>query len=362
MVRITNSFGGEMTVNEIIVNSSNSQISGTRTVDLSSTAAITGQTYNDDPSLTEAQKQVKMLFETPMAIAADGVKDIIIPVAPVSSSNKFTVTVKALYGGTAYAFKNTQTSGGSLDRNQLGYVPISLSASGVHTYENLVSTVDEYNAMVSTVNAATSGSLTYTIDGTIDFGGATVTPMVLQSGVTLTLNGIYDATLKDMRVGEIVSGSDSYCGMIKASNNNDVTITGITVENADLSGVTNGNPLRIGAFLSHATGSVNLSNCKVKNATFPGAITNTSNSSSYIGGFLGYLNSNSVTSSNISNCEIMQDGSHNITVTTVWGNMVLYFGGLAGNTTITSGINISHCNVKVESVSITGNNRDNGSS
>lgn len=229
-VKITNNFGGEMSIKEVIVESSVSQISGSCEVNF---ANVTNQTANDD-AVTDAQRRVRMLFEsTALNIANDSTEEVILPVMPVSGSNKFTVTVNATYGGKTYTFSRTQGTGGSMARNELGYVPVTMSASNEHV-GLLIRTVLDYNALVSQINAMTTGTATVraTIDGTIDFGGATVTPINLNANHVI-INGTNNAKLTNLSFGGV---SNCY-GMTYSNNVSSVIeISDVTIENATMAG------------------------------------------------------------------------------------------------------------------------------
>lgn len=300
-IGITNNFGGDMTVTDIIVQSSVSQISGLRTIDFSD---ITTQSANDI-SVSEEQRQVQMLFdETSLVVANNSTKDIVIPVLPVSSSNKFTVTVNTTYGGKKYSFSKSQNNGGALGRNQMGYVPVTMSASNSDV-SILISNTTDYNNLVTYINGLTSGTTTVrvTIDGTIDFGGASVTPINAREN-NIILNGTHNATIKNLTMTGV---SNCYGLTYSFSPYSTITINDLTVEDITLPG-NNGTTCYTSAICAYTKGNVTLNNCTVKNITIGQA---SQVLETYFGGLIGFIFVNNANSAplivNIQNCNYYQD-------------------------------------------------------
>ena len=354
MVRVTNSFGSTMYLREIKIESDLSQLSGSRTIDLTSAANIMNQSAIDD-GVTPKQKQVRMLFMTPLEIAS-GYKDILIPVCPVSNNNKFTVTVVATNGTSCYTFSRTQTGGAentdrSLVRNQMGYVPVEMSTGSSYIGSStMVSSVSEYKAMVTAINSATSGTLNYTINGTIDFSNGYADSIVLKSGVTLNINGINNATLRNLKFRTYSNNSNNYCGWITALNNtNSTTLSNITIENVDMSEASDNNRLRAGAFLSLASGALSLTNCTTRNITFPPGTSSSTNKE--IGGLIGSITGTCT----INNCSFEQNSDISLSPN---ATNSYYLGCILGFTHYSNGTNttnISNCTVKANSLTITTN-------
>ncbi len=302
-IRLTNNFGGDMTVTDITVQSSVSQISGVRTVDFTN---ITGQNAND-VSVTDEQRQVQMLFdETTLVVANSTTKDIVIPVLPVSASNKFTITVNTTYGGKKYSFSKTQNTGGALGRNQMGYVPVAMS-SGSSDVSILVSNTTDYNDLVTYINGLTFGTTTVrvTIDGTIDFGGASVTPIYAREN-NIIINGTHNATLKNLTM----TGASSCYGLTYSfSPYSSITINNLTVEDITLPG-NNGTSCYTGALCAYTQGKVTLNNCIVKNVSIG---QSSQVLETYFGGLIGYIYTNTESSTpieiTISNCNFYQDNT-----------------------------------------------------
>lgn len=348
-IKLTNSFGGSLTIDEIAVQSDVSQICGSRTVDFSDESALTSQTANDAEVAAE-QKRVRMVFADAegrrLVLGNSETEYVVVPVLPVSSSNHFTVIVKATYGGKQYVFAKTQTSGGALARNEMGYVPVAMSAGNEDVVDYLIETTSEYNTLVSNINGRVSGytgNVRVTINGTIDFEGATVDPINL-AYASLTINGINNATIKNLTM----NGNSNNYGLVSyVGSSYSLAVNNLTVENMTLPG-TNGNTLsNIGAICASTSGDVSLSGCKVKNITV--GTNETTGLSPNIGGFIGYINATRATAVEVSidNCRYLQD------VTPIASNTISLdrprIGGLIGYAMENYGkeihLNINDCNI-----------------
>ncbi len=127
MVEITNYYGFAVLVDSIEVRSSDEgtpyQLSGTTTIDL--TDANMGITPNSSP--TEAQKKVTMTFGDgthALKIDQGATRRVMVPVLPVGSGNRFSITVGVHKDGNSNvkkAYPKTQRTGGSLPRARMAY-------------------------------------------------------------------------------------------------------------------------------------------------------------------------------------------------------------------------------------------------
>ncbi len=301
-VSVKNQFGDDITVNEIVVESSLSQISGTRTVDFSN---ITSQTAND-VSVTDAERKVNMVFDEPLVVANNESKDVLLPVLPVSSSNKFTVTVIATFNGKRYSFSRTQNTGGALARNEIGYVPVNMSAADEHV-SILVNSASDFSSLVSYINglSASGNTVRVTIDGTVNLGGASVTPINVQ-GNTLVIEGTNNAVLKNMTF----SGASNYYGLTYSTNAaSSITINNLTMEDITMPG-SNRTQCYIGTMCAYTQGNITLNGCTVKNVSI-GQSSQTLEAA--FGGLIGYLHVNSTGRdplvAQIQNCNFYQDNT-----------------------------------------------------
>lgn len=301
-ISVINRFGAEMSLDEITVESSTSQICGVREVVF---ANITGQSAND-AEVTDAQKKVRMVFDSPLAVAYNTSKNIVIPVLPVSSSNKFTINVTATCNGKHYAFSKSQTTGGALQRNEMGFVPVEMSATS-EDVSLLVSSVADYNSLVTYINGLTAGSTTLkiSVDGTIDFGGASVTPINANAN-TIIFEGKNNATIKNLTM----TGASNCYGLTYSFNpSSNITFKDVTVEDITLPG-NSGTICYLGPLCAHTKGNITLDGCTVKDVSIGQA---SQVLQPYFGGLVGYLFVNNANTlpliANIRNCNFIQDAS-----------------------------------------------------
>lgn len=125
-VEITNYYGFAVLVDSVVVTSSNDgtpyQISGVTNINLND--ANMGITTNSNP--TEAQKKVKMIFDGthPLKIDQGATKKVQVPVLPVGSGNKFSISVTVHKDGNQAVnktFSKTQSTGGAMGRAKMAY-------------------------------------------------------------------------------------------------------------------------------------------------------------------------------------------------------------------------------------------------
>lgn len=125
-VEITNYYGFAVLVDSVVVTSSNDgtpyQISGVTNINLND--ANMGINTNSNP--TEAQKKVKMIFDGthPLKINQGATKKVQVPVLPVGSGNKFSISVTVHKDGNQAVnktFSKTQGTGGAMGRAKMAY-------------------------------------------------------------------------------------------------------------------------------------------------------------------------------------------------------------------------------------------------
>ena len=200
-VEITNNFGFNIKVTNVTVSSNKYQLSGERTIDItnieSSVPACT--------TSTAADKQVQMSFSTVsvdascLDIASGGTSRVQIPVLPVGSDNRFTISVtvqntdlnKTYTFSKSQADESTQTNFALL-RAQIGYAPakfggvFSVSATeqvrfapGNLQYQASTGTwrfaEHQYDCIITGTNGNVSGcdnaNISHTYSGWIDLFG-----------------------------------------------------------------------------------------------------------------------------------------------------------------------------------------------
>lgn len=126
-VEIINYYGFAVLVDSVVVTSSDAgtpyQISGVTNINLTNDSM--GITLNSNP--TAGQKKVKMLFGDgthAMKINQGATKKVQVPVLPVGSGNKFSISVTVHKDGDAAVtktFTKTQSSGGAMGRAKMAY-------------------------------------------------------------------------------------------------------------------------------------------------------------------------------------------------------------------------------------------------
>ena len=320
IVEITNSLASEVTVDSIIVGSDHYQLAGSKDITLSSSLAVTAE-----QSDVASDKSVTMRCNgaTSLTIPVSQTKSIQIPVLPVGSGNHFSVTVAAHIGSDKYVFTYTQPSGGDLPRKYVGYVPVTLSASGDNVYSgsDIISTTSEYTTMAAFVSSKTSGTYKYVIDGIIDFNNSAITPITVKPGVTLVINGINNATIKNTTV------SAQRCGLVGDLDGN-LIVNNLTIENMQATWPSSDS--HFGAFCAYAFpgSTLQLNNCISKDPSLSGTYTK----NNYFGGLVGHNNNTSVS---LNQCQFICDNALSI--------HAARFGGLIANILSTSYVSITNC-------------------
>ena len=124
-VLVANNFGIDIEVDSIVVSSPTYQLGGSRNITLGADMTVEACT-----TAVAADRRVVVYFDggTPLKVNSGDTAAVQVPVLPVGSDNKFTVTVgvhNADEDTMKYTFSRTQTTGGSLVRAQMGYAPAS---------------------------------------------------------------------------------------------------------------------------------------------------------------------------------------------------------------------------------------------
>lgn len=122
-VWVVNNFGIDLLVDSIVVSSDDYQLSGSRTITLGSTINVEACS-----TATAADKRVTVLFNGGTALKVNSGDSVAVqvPVLPVGTGNKFTISVATHNADTTvmqYTFSRKQNSGGTLARAQMGYAP-----------------------------------------------------------------------------------------------------------------------------------------------------------------------------------------------------------------------------------------------
>lgn len=303
-ITITNTATVPLTLQSVTVTSSSYQLSGTRNIDIS-TMSIEG---SGNSSVDD--KSVSLVFDENLTLSAGSNVKVMVPVLPVGSNQKFTIKVRSVGEDIAntYLYSRTQPNNGgdhSLQRNQLGYVPVSITA------EESSSPLDQVNGayVVRTplefclmaqviINSSIEDNVAIEIVEDIDMSGYTVSPIV-KNDFSGTIQG-NNKTISNLTVGCVSCGAGLFtCALFGY-------VGTPTIRNLNLDGIT----------LDYSSvGS--------------GAL--------YIGGLIGTQASAGGTTT-IENC-----GIHISSVRVGATSRAVYYGGIVAEAT--SGIAISNCNV-----------------
>lgn len=338
-ITITNTASVPLTLQSVTVTSSNYQLSGTRNIDIS-TMSIEGSGYSsvDD-------KSVSLVFDENLTLGAGSNARVMVPVLPVGSNQKFTIKVRSVGENIAntYMYSRSQTSGGghSLQRNQLGYVPVSITAEESSSPLDqvngayVVRTPLEFCLMAQGItDSSIADNATIEIMEDIDMSGYTVSPIV-KSGFSGTIHG-NNKRISNLTIGCVSCGTGlftcSLFGCVGTPQISNLNLDGITldyrsfvgngtlyiggligtqdawdgastIENCGIhiSSVRAGSPsgmVYFGGIMADASKAVSISNCNVSFTGLPSALTG---STVYFGGFIGSsgMNPTSITSSSL---------------------------------------------------------------
>jgi len=339
-ITITNTASVPLTLQSVTVTSSNYQLSGTRNIDIS-TMSIEGSVYNsvDD-------KSVSLVFDKNLTLSAGSNVRVMVPVLPVGSNQNFTIKVRSVGENIAntYLYNRSQPNNGvdhSLQRNQLGYVPVSITAEESSSPLDqvngayVVRTPLEFCLMAQGItNSSIADNATIEIMEDINMSGYTVSPIV-KTGFCGTIHG-NNKRISNLTIGCVSCGTGlftcSLFGCVGTPQISNLNLDGITldyrsfvgngtlyiggligtqdawdgtstIENCGIhiSSVRAGSPsgmVYFGGIMADASKAVSISNCNVSFTGLPPALTGRT---VYFGGFIGYSGTNptSITSSSL---------------------------------------------------------------
>lgn len=344
LIRIRNyrSTSPGMYIDEIQIKSNNYKLNGTRTVDVSnpSSSAVAS---ND-----ESEKVVTMLFtQQELLIPYEQTADVMIPVPPVGSDNKFTVKICAHTRLEKYVFEQEQSdaAAGALLRNQVGCAKIQLQLGGANTTVTDILSIDasgnyeiknaaDYAFLVEACNNDWKNvsnqyfkSKNYIIYEDIDMSGRVVEPIYSFSG---HINGNYN-TISNLTIESSTSNRVAMfaTGAVGANVVERLTLSNVTVS---YTGSEDANSYMAG-LVAYDASNTSYSQCKVLGLTVNHSSPNYNDRYIYIGGLVGYVDARS--SSTFDGCQ-----ATNI----VWSlgetrvYSYVYIGGLVGYSAISTSI------------------------
>lgn len=327
-IKISNSSSFTMIVDSVTIISDKYQLSGNRTVDFNSLGSIS-------PIATDnaADRRVDMVMDFErLEITAGSTCSVMLPVASVGADNHFTVRVSSRYRGGRYIYSKTQSTGGALASNQLGYAPVSIknAASGDITESNLfagngtagnpylISTPYDFKIMAEAI----SNNYKFVIAGSERYYNAVLelTDNIDMTDFPLTpikkFHGVLDGNNKTI-YNLTVSGNGLFDSIEAA-----MTIKGLTLENMTI--INTATSMRIGAIIGSPEYAVTLKHCTVRNITL--SLPNMTNVT--FGGMVGRL-TNSVIAT-LDTCKFISDVNFNCTTSgSHIGGMIGEYGGAA---------------------------------
>lgn len=363
---LTNSTSHPLTIDKIVVSSNKYQLSGNRAINLGSIGSI-GPNDGADDDLTVAMTFTKQS----LVIPASGSANVVLPIAPVDSNNRFTVTITCHYLGDRYVYTQTQGEGKidrSLDRNEIGYAAMTLgntfaealfSGAGTSNTPYLITTPTDFITMVDAISQGwTNPSRTkyntsyFRLSNNIDLNGISIYPIRNYNHATfdgnnysiynLTINSRGDTcalfsnptsvTLSNLTLNNLTlkhnDNSSGYllfsgfCGLINGCTISDCHITGLTLS---ISGNISSASTYFGGIAARATKANTLTNCTVNTSI---SFNNNTNPL-YFGNIIGYCSEGENGSNEIvlTNCDVTNS---TLSIST---NNNLTFGGIVGYTT-----------------------------
>lgn len=322
-ITITNTATVPLTLQSVTVVSTKYRQSGTKSINFEGIEAITATTAGGG----ETNRSVTMLFDTGYTLANNESVRVMIPVLPVGADNKFNIQVKSYSEGQnhSYLFNQWQRTAGALVRNELGYAPVSVTASGntpvldwvINKYE--VRTPLDFELMTKAIdNQWYANDTLYSILDDLDMTGRSVNT-VLYNGFGGTIEG-NGHTISNLTIRGRLDGSEYCCGLFK---NSAYTIQNIVLSNVHLECQNVGNnPLYVGilgAKPNHLDGTITVNNSSFSIGSFN---RGENTGQVYWGSLVGYGERGAI---NISNCQAAILSNIDISGTDV------YCGGLIGS-------------------------------
>lgn len=337
VVKLRNDTTIALTVDTVTVSSNGYAISGSRPMNFGNLATTMAAR-----SGSGSDRKVSLLFdEQEVSLAAGQSCYVMIPVAAVGDTNKFTIEVSTHYQGTRLDSRRTQSNPSAMNCSILAYATMSLHnflppiaifdpSGGYNTYN--ISSAKDFKNLVTAINQGWTfggypySSFSYQITNNIDMAGDTIEPITGFTGASF--DGGND-TISNLTI----SSSTGYCALFDIiSSSYSTTVANVKLQGLKL--ISNGNPatLKISPFIGHVSGANTFNNC---NATVSSVIINGNPSGDiYFGGIAATASANT----SFYNCSF----HGNINISSHWN---LYYGGILGATTSTSSpkIKIESC-------------------
>lgn len=351
---VTNTTGGQLTLDSLVVVSDSYSLSGSRSIDFAALGA-TGPVA----AATAADRRVALVFDREaLVLDANASCTLMVPVAPVGDGNHFSVRATGHRQGTRYTFAHTQTDGGTLVRNQLGYAAMSIastptyrlfSGQGTEAKPYLVNSTYEWQLMAEAfsqnwenpINGTKYNEAYYTLTADIDLGGASVDPIAKYT--TGTFDG-GNHRVGNLTVGSTTTASVNYSGLFVEIGGS-ATVKNLVVDGITLRHSTGGSYELYMGGLAATVKAATITNCHVRNI----ALQLSGNGDLYYGAIAGQA----TVTPTIDHCSAM--GSTAID----HPSSQLYYGGIVGIVKVTTGnsttAKITACQANHDPQSIGGN-------
>lgn len=270
---IVNHLDRPLTLDRLTVQSDRYSLSGTRNIDFSALDATS------DTTPVQADRTVELIFDGQQLAAGDSLS-VTVPIAPVGADNHFTISVSGHHEGTRYSYSRSQTSGGALARNQMGYARTEMNTTdnrtqtgalfrySIRDVENYIvqyyiSTPEEFKLMAEAIsnkwffntNQYPYNKGCYKIENDIDMSGLAISPITGFAGKEFD-GGSH--TISNLTI----NGADGNCGLfdtIRKANIHDITLNNTTLN------YTGTGELHIAPLICDLTSSNTLTNCNINN-------------------------------------------------------------------------------------------------
>ena len=341
-----------LTLESITVISNKYQLSGSRTLRF---ADIEGQQPVE--TLDPAQRRVTMLFDAQQVTSSI---DVMIPIAPVGDSNRFTIEIEARREGTRYHFRRTQNTGGALGRNILAttattvignddFTTIGKLFSGLGTDKGdpfLITCPNDLRVMVDAVNSQWTFpgnnykycNCYYELTDSLDMQSITINPMDgLAEGRFFNGKGY---SIKNLTIQNVVESSNSFCGLFSHLQGG-AEVKNLIMRNTTLIHSGSANDLYMSPICAHS-GRSSVTRCTVDNVTV--CLSGTMSTIHY-GSMIGHIDDN--ITATITNCTV-----EGIVVMPTLSNN-LHFGGIIGRIEGSGIAAINNCTVTNQTLSVT---------
>lgn len=344
---LTNSTSHPLTIDRITVSSNSYQLSGERNINLGSIGSI-GPEAGAGDDLTVAMTFTKQS----LVIPASGNANVVLPIAPVGSDNRFTVTITCHYLGDRYVYTQTQGEGiidRSLDRNEIGYAAMTLGntshtalfdGDGTKNYPFLITSVSDFLLMAEAITNnwrcnTPNGyykNFSYKLTNNLNLSGCTIEP------IPLLFNAQFDGNNKAINNLTINSRGDT-CALF--SNLTSCTLKNLTLNNLTLKHNGNADKLYLSGFCGYIYNST-LQNCDISGLTLS---VNGSINEIYFGSLASYVYKNN----EFKNCDFYTTTPITLNATTFfYGNLL----GRCNNGGDATDLTLSSCTVNTSTISL----------